>query len=197
MKIKSVKYLKSFTTIRDLDLPILPAFAFIGRSNVGKSSLINSLLQRKKLVKTSSTPGKTQLLNYFLVNESFYFIDLPGYGYAKISKDVKKNWKFMIEEFLFQCPELKSIFQLVDLRHKPTPEDVSFRTLVMAGTVPSIVVANKLDKLKKNQIQKSVKLVKETLSLETKPILHSLPLKQGREEIWTIIETQLGIQDEN
>ena len=184
MKIYSAEYLKSFPTIDGFDLPELPVIAFIGRSNVGKSSLINHLLNRKKLVKTSSTPGKTQLLNFFLINKLFYFVDLPGYGFANVPKSVKEGWLSMIRDFLRQYPRLELVVQLLDVRHKPSGDDLEFSRLLVEFNRKSIVIANKSDKVKKNQLQKSVKDIQRYLELNKMPLLHSALKKTGREEIW-------------
>lgn len=174
-------------------MPPLPSIAFIGRSNVGKSSMINHLLQRKSLVKTSSTPGKTQLLNYFLINQQFYFIDLPGYGFAKVPLQVKKQWQQRIEEFLFQCPELKLIVQLVDARHNPSKEDIQFFQLASQSPTPLLVIANKVDKLKRSQLQKAKKTIKTDLGLKGEPLFHSAQDKTGRDEIWEQLNQSLQL----
>jgi len=194
MKIISSEYVKSFTQIRHFDLPVLPAIAFIGRSNVGKSSLINHLLNRKKLVKTSSTPGKTQLLNYFLINQSFYFVDLPGYGFANVPIQVKESWQKVIADFIVRSPELYLTVQLVDARHKPSKEDIAFRKMAVNSNLNSIVVANKIDKVKKSQIQKLSKQIQSVLELNQSPLFHSSLKKIGKEKIWNIIS---GCLDKN
>jgi GTP-binding protein len=191
MKILSAEYCTSYKSIRDFNLEEKPSVAFIGRSNVGKSSLINHLLNRKKLVKTSSNPGKTQLLNYFLINENCYFIDLPGYGFANVPQKIKKSWQEMIDTFIWQAPQLVLVVQLVDLRHKPSREDIKFQKLLKACSISNLVIANKADKLKKNQLIKSLKIVSEALLLEQKPLLHSALKKTGRSEILTAIQKQL------
>lgn len=183
MKIKTAKYVKSFSTIKEFDLKIFPSVAFIGRSNVGKSTLINSILNRKKLVKTSSTPGKTQLINYFLINETFYFIDLPGYGFASVPVEIRKRWSKMIKDFLTQCPELRLIVQLVDARHRPSCDDIEFQRLLQSLEITSLVVANKIDKLRKNQIKNALQTIKNDLNIMTEPIRHSGTEKTGRDEI--------------
>lgn len=193
MKVTSAEYLKSFPSINGLDLPELPVIAFIGRSNVGKSSLINHLLNRKKLVKTSSTPGKTQLLNYFLINQKFYFVDLPGYGFASVPVGVKNSWRTMINEFLFQCPRLKLVVQLLDLRHKPSQDDVTFNRLLVENELPSLVVANKSDKVKKSLLKKSQFIVKDSLGLSKPPLLHSALKRTGSGAIWEKIESALAL----
>lgn len=192
MKITSAEYLKSFPSIHGFDLPILPVIAFIGRSNVGKSSLINHLLNRKKLVKTSSTPGKTQLLNFFLINKRFYIVDLPGYGFANVPLSVKTGWLSMISEFLHQCPGMKLVVQLVDLRHKPSQDDTEFNLLLSENEWPSIVVANKADKVKKGSLKKSLSLIQNNLELRKPPLLHSALKKTGRDAIWIEINAALS-----
>ena len=191
MKITSSEYVKSFANIRSIDIPILPGIAFAGRSNVGKSSLINHLLNRKKLVKTSSTPGKTQLLNFFLINRAFYFIDLPGYGFAHVPVKVKENWMGMVHGFLFNYPDLRVVIQLLDIRHKPSRDDVAFQKLLASGNIPNLVIANKVDKMKKNQIRKSNTLIEKTLHLNRTPIFHSTLQKIGQSQILQEIQAYL------
>jgi GTP-binding protein len=191
MNITSAEYIKSFPSIKGFDLPELSAIAFIGRSNAGKSSLINHLLNRKKLVKTSSTPGKTQLLNFFLINKAFYFVDLPGYGFANVPVEVKIGWQAMIQDFLRLYPHLKLIVQLMDLRHPPTREDQDFYHLLSANHWPSLVVANKSDKVKKNSLNRSLTAMQSCLHLHKPPLMHSAPKKIGKESIWGEIEDHL------
>lgn len=193
MKIVSANYVKSFRRVQDLDLQPLPSVAFIGRSNVGKSSLINSLLNRKKLVKTSATPGKTQLINYFIINQCFYFIDLPGYGFAKVPKEVKTTWQKMISDFLMRCPELRAIVQLLDCRHKPSGEDYAFQKMVKQSNKPCLIIANKADKLKKNRLSQSLRLIRQEMALHQLPLVHSMPEKRGIEEIWQKLAGYLNI----
>jgi GTP-binding protein len=184
MNIISAEYVKSFPAIRGFDLPELPVIAFIGRSNVGKSSLINNLLNRKKLVKTSSTPGKTQLLNFFLINKQFYFVDLPGYGFANVPVKVKIGWLAMIQDFLYQYPQLKLIVQLLDIRHNPSNEDLEFSRLLAESQLPSLIVANKSDKVKRSMLKKSLVNIQNRLGLDEIPLMHSALKKTGKEEIW-------------
>lgn len=191
MKITSAEYIKSFTSINGFDLPELPVIAFIGRSNVGKSSLINHLLNRKKLVKTSSTPGKTQLLNFFLINKQFYFVDLPGYGFANVPVSVKAGWLTMIREFLYHYPSLKLVVQLLDLRHKPSDDDKEFSQLLVEYHRPSLIIANKSDKIKKSNLKKSLLNIKNSLGLVEMPLLHSALKKTGRDAIWKEINRVL------
>ncbi len=184
MKILTAEYVKSFVSYEGYDLPLLPQFAFIGRSNVGKSSLINHLLLRKKLVKTSSTPGKTQALNFFLINRSFYIVDLPGYGFAKAPQGEREKWKYMIDFYLRTSKELKLIFLLLDLRHEPSKEDQAFHAYLCERNLPFVLVANKADKLNKSRRQKQVARLKKVLGAQQPILLHSTLAKLGREELW-------------
>ncbi|MFH2132218.1 MAG: ribosome biogenesis GTP-binding protein YihA/YsxC [bacterium] len=191
MIITSAEYIKSFPSISSFDIPELPAIAFVGRSNVGKSSLINHLLNRRKLVKTSSSPGKTQLLNFFLINSSFYFVDLPGYGFANVPVRVKAGWLAMMQDFLCQYPNLKLVVQLLDIRHIPTQDDLEFNRLLSANDCEMLLVANKSDKVKKSGIKKSLTEIMSRLNLNTPPLLHSSLKKTGREAIWRMIDDHL------
>ncbi len=193
MKITSSEFVKSFADARSIDIPMLPGIAFAGRSNVGKSSMINHLLNRKKLVKTSSTPGKTQLLNFFLINRSFYFVDLPGYGFANAPVRVKENWLKMTRHFLSDYPELRAVVQLLDIRHKPSRDDIAFRQQLAGGNIPYLAVASKADKIKRGQIEKSGALIVRTLNLSRKPIPHSTLKKIGRAQI--LREIQIFLRD--
>ncbi|WP_291578939.1 ribosome biogenesis GTP-binding protein YihA/YsxC [Clostridium sp. UBA6640] len=160
-------------------------FAFVGRSNVGKSSLINTLTNRRKLVKVSGTPGKTRLINFFIINNEFYFVDLPGYGYAKVSKSEKATWGQMMEKYLVNRPQLKKVVLLVDSRHKPTNDDISMYEWVKHYGYGVVVVATKKDKLTKNELFKSNKLIRETLKMDKdEPLLFFSSLKkEGKEDL--------------
>ncbi len=168
----------------------LPELAFAGRSNVGKSSLINSLLQRKKLVKTSSSPGKTRTINFFMVNNDMLLVDLPGYGYAAVSKDEKRKWAFMIEEYLTKRENLKSVVLLVDIRHKPTEDDIIMYDFIKYYNKSAIIVATKSDKLSKTAVIKNLKMVKEVLKLDANDMLipYSSVSHEGRDRLWGEIE---------
>lgn len=159
--------------------------AFVGRSNVGKSSLINSLTNRKKLAKVSQTPGKTRLVNFFLINNDFYLVDLPGYGYAKVSKAEKENWGKTIELYLTGREQLKRIVLLVDSRHKPTGDDIMMYEWARHFGYNVVVVATKSDKLKNSEFKKSEKLIRETLGLskDEKLYFYSSLKKNGTEEL--------------
>ena len=170
---------------------LLPEFAFAGKSNVGKSSLINALLNRRALARTSSQPGKTQTINFYNVNDDLYFVDLPGYGYAKVSVGVKAKWGKMIERYLKKSKMLKCIFLLIDIRHDPSANDKLMYDWIVSNGYKPVIIATKLDKLKRSQIQKHVKMVREGLGLAKEDILipFSAETKQGRDEIWALIES--------
>ncbi|MDO5695383.1 MAG: ribosome biogenesis GTP-binding protein YihA/YsxC [Eubacteriales bacterium] len=169
-----------------------PEFAFAGRSNVGKSSLINGLMNRRRLAKTSSTPGKTQTINFYKINNAFYFVDLPGYGYAKANERVKAQWGEMIERYLFSSPSLVAIFLLIDIRHDPTKNDRMMYDFIIDNGYSPIIIATKLDKIKRSQVAKHVKAIRTVLGnpkLEVFP--YSAMTKQGREEIYERIDELL------
>lgn len=170
---------------------LLPEFAFAGKSNVGKSSLINGLLNRRALARTSSQPGKTQTINFYNVNDDLYFVDLPGYGYAKVSVEVKAKWGKMIERYLKKSKMLKCIFLLIDIRHDPSANDKMMYDWIVSNGYKPVIIATKLDKLKRSQIRKHVKMVREGLGLEKEDVLipFSAETKQGRDEIWALIES--------
>lgn len=160
-------------------------YAFVGRSNVGKSSLINSLTNRRKLVKVSGTPGKTRLLNFFLINNSFYFVDLPGYGYAKVSKAEQAKWGRMMEDYLVRRPQLQKVALLVDCRRKPTKDDILMYSWIKHFGYEIVIVATKKDKLHRAELVKSNKLIRETFNLEkSEEIINISSLKKtGVEEL--------------
>ncbi|MEG2017209.1 MAG: ribosome biogenesis GTP-binding protein YihA/YsxC [Clostridium sp.] len=159
--------------------------AFVGRSNVGKSSLINTVTNRRKLVKVSQTPGKTRLINFFIINNQFYFVDLPGYGYAKVSKSEQAKWGGMMEQYLINRPQLKKVALLVDCRHKPTGDDVLMYEWIKHYGYQVIVIATKKDKLNKSELQRSAKVIKETLKLnpEDNLVFFSSLKKEGKEDL--------------
>mgnify|MGYP002534821829 FL=1 len=168
----------------------LPEIAFAGKSNVGKSSLINALMNRKSYARTSATPGKTQTINYYNINDAMYLVDLPGYGYAKVSENEKIAWGKMIERYLNQSKQLKAVFLLIDIRHDPSANDkMMYHWIVEQGFQP-IIIATKLDKIKRSQVQKQVKAVKTGLDLlpGTIVIPFSAETKQGREDIWNLMD---------
>ncbi len=167
--------------------------AFAGKSNVGKSSLINALMNRKSLARTSAQPGKTQTINYYNVNDEIYFVDLPGYGFAKVSQEEKAKWGKMIERYLQTSKKLRAVFLLIDIRHAPGENDRLMYDWIMAQNFKPIIIATKLDKIKRSQIQKQLKLIRETLGAdkETVMIPFSSETKQGREEIYALLEGYL------
>lgn len=173
----------------------LPEIALVGRSNVGKSSLINKVLNRKKLAKSSSTPGKTRLINYYLVNNSWYFVDLPGYGYAKVPKTEKAKWAKMIETYLSRREQLKGVIQLIDIRHPPTQDDIMMKDWLMNMEIPILIVATKADKISKGNYQKHLSIIKKELELEKSitPILFSAETGQGVEEVHKALEEILEL----
>lgn len=177
----------------------LPEVAFAGKSNVGKSSLINALMNRKSYARISATPGKTQTINFYNINEEMYLVDLPGYGYAKVSEKDKIEWGKLIERYLHGSKQLRAVFLLIDIRHDPSANDKMMYDWIVEQGFEPIIIATKLDKLKRSQVQKHVKMVKTGLNLVpgTKIIPFSSVTKQGRDEIWELVETEyLGNEDE-
>ena len=167
-----------------------PEIAFAGKSNVGKSSLINSLINRKSLARTSSSPGKTQTINYYNINDTLYFVDLPGYGYAKTAEVVREKWWKMVERYLMGSKQLKLVFLLIDIRHEPSQNDRNmYQWIVYHGFMP-VVIATKMDKLNRSQIAKNIKMIREGLGAgpETKIFPFSSLTKQGKDELWDYIE---------
>lgn len=172
----------------------LPEIAFAGKSNVGKSSLINGLLNRKSLARTSAQPGKTQTINFYNVNKNLYFVDLPGYGYAKVSVEIRAKWGKMIERYLHGSPQLKKVFLLIDIRHVPSENDCMMYDWIVDNGYEPVIICTKLDKIKRSQVQKKLKLIREKLDLVpgTTMIPFSAQTKQGRDEIWNLIEETLA-----
>ena len=175
----------------------VPELAFAGKSNVGKSSLINGLMNRKALARTSAQPGKTQTINYYNVNDEVYLVDLPGYGYAKVSQEVKEKWGNLIERYLNTSKQLKAVFLLIDIRHEPSANDKTMYDWIISNGFYPIIIATKADKIKRSQLQKHVKMIKQGLDVvpETPIIPYSAVSKQGREEIWALIEQFMGAED--
>lgn len=175
----------------------MPEIAFSGKSNVGKSSLINGLLNRKSLARTSSSPGKTQTINFYNVNDKLYFVDLPGYGYAKVSLEVKAKWGKMIENYLNKSKQLKTVFLLVDIRHDPSANDKNMYDWIVHNGYHPVIIATKLDKIKRSQVSKQIKAIKDGLQVlpGTSIFPFSAETKQGRDEIWDYIEGVLTSED--
>ena len=174
----------------------LPEFAFAGKSNVGKSSLINALMNRKAYARTSSQPGKTQTINFYRINDDLYYVDLPGYGYAKVSLEEKAKWGKMIENYLHRSAMLKKVFLLVDIRHYPSENDKLMYDWIIHNGYQPIIIATKLDKLKRSQVAKQVKQIRHGLGMTKEDILipFSAETKQGRDEIWAILEKEAGLE---
>lgn len=168
----------------------LPEFAFAGKSNVGKSSLINGLMNRKSLARTSSSPGKTQTINYYNINNEMYFVDLPGYGYATANEKVKAQWGKLIEDYLHQSKQIRTVFLLVDIRHAPSENDRIMYDWILDRGYQPVIIATKLDKIKRSQVAKQLKLICGTLDVvdDTIVIPYSSLNKQGREEIYELLD---------
>lgn len=171
-----------------------PEIAFAGKSNVGKSSLINALMNRKSLARTSAQPGKTQTINFYNINGVMYLVDLPGYGYAKVPETERAKWGKMIERYLHVSKQLKAVFLLVDIRHKPSANDKTMYEWIIYQGFRPIIIATKLDKLKRSQVQKAVKEVRESLGMQEDDVLipFSAETKQGREDIWQVMDELIG-----
>lgn len=167
-----------------------PEVAFAGRSNVGKSSLINALMNRKSLARTSAQPGKTQTINFYNINNACYFVDLPGYGYAKAPEEIKAKWGRMIERYLKQSKMLRAVFLLVDIRHRPSGNDKMMYDWIVSQNYSPIIIATKLDKIKRSQIQKQIKEIRMGLGVGTDTVIipFSAETKQGREEIYALLD---------
>ena len=170
-----------------------PEIAFVGKSNVGKSSLINALMNRKSLARISATPGKTQTINFYNINREIYLVDLPGYGYAKVSEKEKEAWGKMIERYLHKSTMLKAVFLLIDIRHDPSKNDKMMYDWILHQGYEPVIIATKLDKLKKSQVAKQLKAIRTGLGLVsgTTVIPFSAKTKQGRDEIWEYAESRL------
>lgn len=169
----------------------MPEVAFAGKSNVGKSSLINGLLNRKSLARTSQEPGKTQTINFYNVNKELYFVDLPGYGFAKVSKETQEKWGKMIERYLQTSKQLKAVMLLIDIRHDPSANDKNMYDWIVYNGYQPIIIATKLDKINRSQLQKHIKMIKTSLHVlpDTTVIPFSAKTKQGRDEILELISS--------
>lgn len=190
MKVKSAKFVKSAVMPKDFPQLDLPEVAFVGRSNVGKSSLINKLLNRKSLAKTSSTPGKTRLINFFLINEDLVFVDLPGYGYAKVSKKERESWGVMVDRYLSNRKELKAVILLQDVRRERTEMDRVMASMIRHYGLPVILVLTKADKFSRSKQIERLKKINQSLAHEgIKPLLFSSVSGNGKDELWDIINS--------
>lgn len=167
--------------------------AFAGKSNVGKSSLINALMNRKSLARTSAQPGKTQTINFYNINDELYFVDLPGYGYAKVTQEVKEKWGKMIERYLHATKKLRAVFLLIDIRHEPSANDKLMYEWILHQGYKPIIIATKLDKINRSQIQKHIKMIRTGLDVEKNTVIipFSAQTKQGREDIYDIMDSYL------
>ena len=174
-----------------------PEIAFAGKSNVGKSSLINALMNRKSYARTSAQPGKTQTINFYNSNDALYYVDLPGYGYAKVSQTEREKWGRMIENYLKKSRQLRGVFLLVDIRHEPSANDRQMYEWIVYNGYEPVIIATKLDKIKRSQLQKQIKEVRTGLGIGpgVRVIPFSAETKQGREEIWELIEELAGLEN--
>ncbi|MCG6972344.1 MAG: ribosome biogenesis GTP-binding protein YihA/YsxC [Desulfobacterales bacterium] len=194
MIITSAQFVKSAVEPSQYPPAVLPEIAFTGRSNVGKSSLINTLVNRKHLVKTSSTPGRTQLINFFIVNRAFSFVDLPGFGYAKVPAAVRRSWGPMVETYLSTRKTLKGVVLIMDLRRIPGIQELNFIEWLSDHTIPKILVLTKSDKLSKNKQNTQKKSVAEALGVpKEQPILFSAKSRMGKDDLWDALEELMDV----
>lgn len=193
MIVKSTEFIKSGTKPAHYPPGDLPEIAFAGRSNVGKSSLVNVLVNRKNLVRTSSTPGRTQLINFFQVNDDFMLVDLPGYGYAKVPLEVKKDWRPMMETYLAKRENLRAVILILDIRRVPSDDDLQMLSWLRAYSIPPILVVTKCDKLSKNERAKQTAVIAARLGVEKEDLnFFSALSKEGRDGVWAKIEAKLA-----
>lgn len=197
MKITSSEFIISAMRVSQYPEDKLPEFMLVGRSNVGKSSFINMICGNKKLARTSSTPGKTRFLNFYLINNSFYFVDVPGYGYAGVSKKEQKKFGLMIEEYLEKRPNLFRTYMLVDLRHKPNNDDVLMYDYLKYYNIPVTIIATKADKISKNKRVKCEKVIKDTLKLRDTDslIIVSNASREGKTKVLNELESLIEIEE--
>ena len=197
MIIRKAEYLTTAVSASQYPLDDRPEIAFVGRSNVGKSSLINSLLNRRGLARISSNPGKTRTINFYNINDFIYFVDLPGYGYAKVSKDEKARWGKIVEEYLYTRKNLVNVLLLVDIRHEPTEDDKLMYNWIKTYSKGVTVVLTKCDKISRGQYQKHISMIKNSLEVtgEDAVIMYSSETKVGREELWGLFDNILGIDE--
>lgn len=194
MKVKSAELETVCGITSSIPVHDIPEIAFAGKSNVGKSSLINCLLNRKSLARTSSQPGKTQTINFYNINQKLYFVDLPGYGYAQVSKEIRAKWGRMIENYLHCSRQLKKVFLLIDIRHAPSDNDCMMYDWIIENGFTPIIIATKLDKINRSQIQKHIRILKDKLQPEPDTVIipFSAVTRQGKDEIWNLIDTLTG-----
>ncbi len=182
LQIKQAKYIGTYVKIDQLPNDDLPEIALVGRSNVGKSSLINKIVNRRNLAKSSSTPGKTRTINYYLINNEFYLVDLPGYGFAKVSRSERNRWGSMIEAYLQKRTQLRGVIQLVDIRHAPSENDVLMRNWLEQNGIPFLVVATKADKISRGARAKNLNIIRKAMNLDQNPLYFSAQTGEGQEE---------------
>lgn len=195
LNIKKAEFLGVFVDTKHLPEGELPEIAIVGRSNVGKSSLINKLTNRKHLAKSSSTPGKTRTINYYLINEQFHLVDLPGYGYARVSKVEKRKWNQMMENYLAKRKQLKGVIQLVDIRHAPSENDILMKEWLSHHGIPILVVANKLDKISRGAKAKQFAVIQKSLDMQADklPLGFSAQSGEGVDELKAALEEILDV----
>ncbi|HKY27744.1 MAG TPA: ribosome biogenesis GTP-binding protein YihA/YsxC [Pyrinomonadaceae bacterium] len=191
MKVSSAEFIKSAFSERDWPRDSLPEIAFMGRSNVGKSSLINSLLGVKGLARTSSTPGRTQSLNFFRINKQFSFVDLPGFGYARVPKTVRASWGELVTSYLAKRTQLVLSIQIVDSRHDPTKLDLQLHDWLKHSAKPRLIVATKSDKLSNNELRESLSRIQRVFSEDV--VIYSSKTGRGRDDVWQTIDKALAI----
>lgn len=195
--VKKAEFVSSFVDMKSLPDTNLPEIALVGRSNVGKSSLINKVVNRKNLAKSSSTPGKTRTLNYYLINSAFYLVDLPGYGFAKVSKVERDKWGKMIEKYLSSRQQLRGVIQLLDIRHPPTENDIMMKEWLEHFEIPILLIATKTDKVSRNEKSKNLAVIRKSLNLEPDqmPIPFSAESGEGVNEVKEALEEILNPPD--
>ena len=188
--IKKAEFVSSFVDIQSLPVDNLPEIAMVGRSNVGKSSLINKVVNRKNLAKSSSTPGKTRTINYYILNSAWYMVDLPGYGFARVSKGEREKWGKMIEKYLSSREQLRGVIQLLDIRHPPTEKDIAMKQWLEHHEIPILLVATKIDKVSRNEKNKNLAVIKKTMNLspDQNPIVFSAESGEGLTELKEALE---------
>ncbi|MGM0835977.1 MAG: ribosome biogenesis GTP-binding protein YihA/YsxC [Bacillota bacterium] len=193
MKVTQAEIIISAVKPEQYPSDLLPEFALAGRSNVGKSSFINKMINRKNLARTSSKPGKTQTLNFYLINEMVHFVDVPGYGFAKVPKSERDAWGRMMQTYLTSREQLRAVLMIVDLRHPPSKDDVTMYDYLKHYDLPVIVIATKADKIPKGKWQKHKKVVRETLDMdqEDEVVLFSSETGQGKDEVWGILQKRM------
>ncbi len=199
LNIHNAEFVTSVATLSQLPEETLPEVALAGRSNVGKSSLINRILNRKSIAKTSGTPGKTQMLNYYNIDSQLYLVDCPGYGYAKVSHDQRRQFGNLIEKYMVKRDKLCLVLQLIDLRHQPSKEDLSMFSWLIHNGMNICIVATKADKIPRSQYQKHLKMIRDGLHMpEHIPIiLFSSVTSQGKDELWSIIEQTIQLEEKS